>query len=52
MKGRPSAAAPSCEPIDPDAKGYGGTRLTADAEGVDVYYGPGGTGYVIVSSQG
>ncbi|WP_344386456.1 phytase [Asanoa iriomotensis] len=41
-----------CEPIDPDAKGYGGTRLTADAEGVDVYYGPGGTGYVIVSSQG
>ena len=24
----------------------------ADAEGVDIYYGPGVTGYVIVSSQG
>ena len=24
----------------------------ADAEGVDIYYGPGATGYVIVSSQG
>ena len=41
-----------CRPVDPDAKGYGGTRLTADAEGVDIYYGPGSTGYVIVSSQG
>ncbi len=41
-----------CRPIDPNAKGFGGTRLTADAEGVDIYYGPGSTGYVIVSSQG
>ncbi|MFD0743258.1 phytase [Phytohabitans flavus] len=41
-----------CLPIDPAAKGFGGTRLTADAEGVDIYYGPDATGYVIVSSQG
>ncbi|MEU0486452.1 phytase [Streptosporangium sp. NPDC006013] len=41
-----------CRPIDPKAKGFGGNRLTADAEGVDIYYGPGSTGYVIVSSQG
>ena len=41
-----------CTPIDPNAKGFGGTRLTADAEGVDIYYGPDSTGYVIVSSQG
>ncbi|WP_198940369.1 phytase [Micromonospora sp. CB01531] len=41
-----------CRPIDPNAKGYGGNLLTADAEGVDIYYGPGSTGYVLVSSQG
>ena len=41
-----------CEPIDPKAKGLGGNLLTADAEGVDIYYGKGGTGYVVVSSQG
>ena len=41
-----------CEPIDPDATGFGGPNLVADAEGVDVYYGRGKTGYVIVSSQG
>jgi 3-phytase len=41
-----------CEPVDPEAEGYGGDLLTADAEGVDVYYGPGRDGYVIVSSQG
>jgi 3-phytase len=40
-----------CTPIDPNAEGYGGTRLTADAEGVDIYYGPDSTGYIIVSSQ-
>ncbi len=39
-------------PVDPDAAGYGGKWLTADAEGVDIYYGRGGQGYVIVSSQG
>jgi 3-phytase len=44
--------AEECVPIDPDAEGFGGPRLTADAEGVDIYYGPGATGYVIVSSQG
>ena len=27
-------------------------NLVADAEGVDIYYGPGATGYVLVSSQG
>ena len=41
-----------CAPIDPDDAGFGGSALEADAEGVDVYYGPGATGYVIVSSQG
>ncbi|MFG1955835.1 phytase [Micromonospora sp. NPDC048830] len=41
-----------CQPVDPKAKGYGGNLLTADAEGVDIYYGPGASGYVLVSSQG
>jgi 3-phytase len=41
-----------CVPVDPDTTGYGGPNLVADAEGVDIYYGPGATGYVIVSSQG
>jgi 3-phytase len=41
-----------CEPIDPDATGFGGPNLVADAEGVDIYYGRGRTGYVVVSSQG
>ena len=41
-----------CEPIDADAPSYGGPNLVADAEGVDIYYGPGRTGYVLVSSQG
>jgi 3-phytase len=45
-------ATEECEPVDPDDDGYGGTHLVADAEGVDVYYGPRGVGYVIVSSQG
>ena len=44
-----------CEPLpdqpSEDANPYGGT-ITADAEGVDLYYGPGTTGYVILSSQG
>ncbi|MCK9792733.1 phytase [Isoptericola sp. 4D.3] len=34
------------------ANPFGGDLLTADAEGVDVYHGPGRAGYVIVSSQG
>lgn len=41
-----------CTPVDPTAPSYGGTNLTADAEGVDIWYGPGRTGYVVVSSQG
>lgn len=41
-----------CVPVDADDEGYGGKHLVADAEGVDVYYGPKGVGYVIVSSQG
>jgi 3-phytase len=41
-----------CEPVDPDDTGFGGPNLVADAEGVDVYYAHGRTGYVIVSSQG
>ncbi|MUL41989.1 phytase [Streptomonospora sp. PA3] len=45
-------ATDECEPDDPDAPSYGGTNLTADAEGVGIYYGPGRTGYILVSSQG
>jgi 3-phytase len=41
-----------CEPVDPEATGFGGPNLVADAEGVDVYYARGRTGYVLVSSQG
>lgn len=41
-----------CAPVDAEDAGYGGTALEADAEGVDIVYGPGATGYVIVSSQG
>jgi 3-phytase len=41
-----------CGPVDEDDTGFGGPNLVADAEGVDVYYGHGATGYVIVSSQG
>ena len=41
-----------CEPVDPAATGFGGPNLVADAEGVDVYYANGRTGYVVVSSQG
>ncbi|RIQ22304.1 phytase [Jiangella rhizosphaerae] len=41
-----------CVPVDPDQPGLGGPNLVADAEGVDVYYGRGRAGYVIVSSQG
>jgi 3-phytase len=41
-----------CLPVDENAAGFGGPNLVADAEGVDIYYGPGRTGYVIVSSQG
>jgi len=44
--------AEECVPVDPDAVGFGGDLLTADAEGVDIYYGRGDTGYVLVSSQG
>lgn len=41
-----------CVPVDPEQRGLGGPNLVADAEGVDVYYGRGSVGYVIVSSQG
>jgi 3-phytase len=45
-------ASEECVPVDEDDTGFGGPNLVADAEGVDVYYGHGATGYVIVSSQG
>ena len=45
-------ATEECVPDDPTTPGTAGSWLTADAEGVDVYYGRGGQGYVIVSSQG
>ncbi|AWS46990.1 phytase [Streptosporangium sp. 'caverna'] len=35
--------------VDP---GYGGDNLTADAEGVTIYYGKDGKGYLIASGQG
>ncbi|MFF5206591.1 phytase [Streptosporangium sp. NPDC000396] len=39
-----------CVPgVDP---GYGGTHLTADAEGLTIYHGKDGRGYLIASSQG
>jgi 3-phytase len=41
-----------CTPVDAEDRGFGGSVLEADAEGVDLYYGPGSTGYLIVSSQG
>jgi 3-phytase len=41
-----------CEPVDENAPSFGGSNIVADAEGVDIYYGSGATGYVIVSSQG
>jgi 3-phytase len=41
-----------CVPVDDTAVGFGGPNLVADAEGVDIYYGRGRTGYVLVSSQG
>ncbi|KGN39252.1 phytase [Knoellia subterranea] len=47
-----NAETEECEPIDPQDRGFGGSLLTADVEGVDLYYGAGSTGYVIVSSQG
>ncbi|MFF5247527.1 phytase [Streptosporangium sp. NPDC000095] len=44
------ADADECVPgADP---GYGGRNLTADAEGLTVYHGKGGEGYLIASSQG
>lgn len=32
--------------------GFGGKHISADVEGLTVYYGPGGTGYLLASSQG
>ncbi|MGC4088789.1 MAG: phytase [Polyangiaceae bacterium] len=32
--------------------GYGGKHLSADAEGLTIYYGRGGQGYLLASSQG
>lgn len=40
-----------CVPVE-GSEGIGGPNLVADAEGVDIYYGRGATGYVLVSSQG
>jgi 3-phytase len=44
------AEADECTPgADP---GVGGEHITADAEGLTIYYGSHGTGYLLVSSQG
>lgn len=37
--------------LGPD-QGFGGTHLAADAEGLTIYYGRGGDGYLLASSQG
>lgn len=51
-------ATEECDPADGSSQAeavaanpFGGDLITADAEGVDVYHGPGRTGYVLVSSQ-
>ncbi|MCI0589213.1 MAG: phytase [Planctomycetes bacterium] len=45
------------EPLDPtnnpfEVDSTGGGNLTADVEGLSIYYAPGGAGYLIASSQG
>ncbi len=47
------SAEPSAEqaPVLVDSVGENG-NLTADVEGIAIYYGPGGAGYLLVSNQG
>ncbi|MEU6719098.1 phytase [Nonomuraea sp. NPDC046802] len=51
--GVPGTYDPGTEECAPGADpGFGGTRLTADAEGLTIYYRDGGKGYLMASSQG
>ncbi|GAA2910434.1 phytase [Streptosporangium fragile] len=51
--GRPDVYDPETEECTPGADpGYGGEHLSADAEGLTIYYGGDGDGYLIASSQG
>ncbi|MEO3813997.1 phytase [Sphaerisporangium sp. B11E5] len=51
--GVPATYDPTTEECTPGTDpGYGGHNLTADAEGVTIYYGNHGKGYLIASSQG
>ncbi|GII58808.1 hydrolase [Planotetraspora thailandica] len=51
--GVPATYDPGTEECVPGADpGFGGRHLSADAEGLTIYYGKGGSGYLIASSQG
>ncbi|MGW6504977.1 phytase [Nonomuraea angiospora] len=51
--GVPATYDPATEECTPGADpGYGGDHLTADAEGLTIYYSKNGKGYLIASSQG
>ncbi|MFI6454250.1 phytase [Streptosporangium amethystogenes] len=51
--GVPATYDPATEECTPGTDpGYGGQRLTADAEGLTIYYREDGKGYLLASSQG
>ncbi|WP_329083404.1 phytase [Streptosporangium sp. NBC_01469] len=51
--GRPGVYDPETEECAPGADpGYGGRHLAADAEGLTIYHGDGGDGYLLASGQG
>ncbi|AQZ61861.1 probable phytase [[Actinomadura] parvosata subsp. kistnae] len=51
--GVPGTYDPATEECTPGADpGYGGTHLSADAEGLTIYYRENGKGYLLASSQG
>ncbi|GAA1018049.1 hydrolase [Acrocarpospora pleiomorpha] len=51
--GVPGVYDPDTEECDPGLdRGFGGKHLSADAEGLTIYYRDGGAGYLLASSQG
>ncbi|WP_157253074.1 phytase [Nonomuraea typhae] len=51
--GRQDSYDPETEECVPgEDRGYGGEHLAADAEGLTIWYGKGGHGYLLASSQG
>lgn len=51
--GRTDTYDPATEECTPGPdRGFGGTHLSADAEGLTIYYGDDGDGYLLASSQG